>query len=256
MGDLYGRRFQCENCGGRHSLAKYEDGNYCWKCGTVSSSKSIAPSQPNTRILNSEEVFVTMPLSGEQIEYLAKFHFTEDRYTKWELEQTNLFSTSSYLFIPVRIDGEITFAQLKDHTKKGRTQCYGKKPAIFYDNKYLWVKTLQSDRKQTIVIVEDPISAMNVADAGYNTISLFGNRATPNMVRLLISQAKRIENVVTWFDNDTGGITGCTDIIERLRVFYKIDPVFTTKDPKYYNKHEIQDIISNKKSVLRTMGYE
>lgn len=97
----------------------------------------------------------------------------------------------------------------------------------------------------TAVIVEDPISAMKVALAGYAGVALCGSHLTTDdayKLKMLFSR------FVVWLDNDNETVLREADIAQkRLALFSSHDArrVNTLRDPKYFVLAHIKSIIED-----------
>ena len=74
MYDLYSKRFPCLDCGGSKSLAKYDDGEYCFKCRKDTRKHPIGIKtkrvEYTTRVENQS--FDLFDLPNNYIQYLSK----------------------------------------------------------------------------------------------------------------------------------------------------------------------------------------
>lgn len=101
----------------------------------------------------------------------------------------------------------------------------------------LWYDTRQSS--DSIVIVEDILSAIKISKAGYVSCAVLGTSIPWELGRLCDNR-----RVVGWFDPDKAGREGYVKLRKALGPF-GISPVKVTseRDPKLHQKHEIQSIL-------------
>lgn len=85
------------------------------------------------------------------------------------------------------------------------------------------------------VVVEDVLSAIRVAEAGYGSLAVLGTSVGPTQAMLLADHP-----VVGWFDGDKAGRDGFVKLRKALGP-YGIEPkrVQSERDPKDYNRDEI-----------------
>lgn len=97
----------------------------------------------------------------------------------------------------------------------------------------------------TLVIVEDVFSCMKLYQSGYSSIALLGTHmkdSTYNRVLKLINYQK-LTNIILWLDNDTAGIKGTNNLLDRLGGVINTRFHQTEKDPKWYSRNDINKII-------------
>lgn len=241
MYDLYSKRFPCSNCGGKKSLAKYDDGEYCFKCGkdTRHNWKGIKNNRLEYTTQVEKEAFNLYALPSNYVQYLSLIGL--DNNLNYEMYYSMYYGER--LVIPIfNEEKKVLFLQFKDiyHSDElgkftPKVISKGNKPFIFFTQ--LGFKESLDKFKKPLVIVEDPFSAMVVSQVN-PTFCLFGNHLNKNLLKQLI----KIDNdVILWLDNDEGGREGTADLYEELRPYLNLRVMFTEKDPKYYTETQIRE---------------
>ena len=94
--------------------------------------------------------------------------------------------------------------------------------------------------KTSIVLVEDIVSAIRVASAGYNVMALFGTSLHEQGKHLIVGDDE-ITGVMVWLDADATG--KATKIYKDLSLYKDTQVIYTEQDPKEYTGIEIRDIL-------------
>lgn len=170
--------------------------------------------------------------------YLYERGMTEALIYKYGIVQSD---SGSLLFLP-KIDGAVAYYVEKNVTT-GYTTASGTKPLCILG------------KGSAIVLVEDYLSSIAIAEAGFASMCLFGTILSNQFAKHLLSCYTDIH---TWLDPDEPGQQGAEGIKKRLddvahymcmrqplRVLsYRVKNIESDKDPKYYTKSEIKEIIN------------
>ena len=111
---------------------------------------------------------------------------------------------------------------------------------------YVWgdchkhAEILGDEKSNTIVLVEDLISAHKVAEAGYVAIPLFGTKVHNPVLYYLLNS---IKPVVLWLDKDQEGNVKKTAIRLQSIINRPVSLVVTDKDPKSLGFNSIKESI-------------
>ncbi len=163
--------------------------------------------------------------------WLRTYNITDEEIRRYNLG----FSPSlNRLILPVYLDGELVYWQ-------------GRKldASDMHSPKYLNIRAKRSgvyfcvfDKSESTVLVEDILSAIAVARAGFNAIALLGSYVGDD-----IYPAIKTEKAYVWLDPDKR--SDCVKFAAKLRAHGVVcSPiVLPTKDPKEYTPQEIQSII-------------
>lgn len=101
-------------------------------------------------------------------------------------------------------------------------------------SKYLTIKQNDDLRPEwnvgnfnTVVLVEDIVSAYKIHAAGYNSMCMMGCKVSDR----LIPHITKYSDVVVWFDEDDAGFTGSLQAVRQLSPLCKVRRI-TNKQPK------------------------
>ena len=91
----------------------------------------------------------------------------------------------------------------------------------------------------TLVLVEDIVSAYKIHAAGYNSMCMLGCKVSDK----LIPYISKYSDVVVWFDEDDAGFTGSLQAVRQLHALCKVRRV-SNKQPKETPFRVIKEIIN------------
>jgi ribosomal protein S27AE len=244
MVDLYKKRFKCNKCGGRASLAKYDDGMYCFRCGydTRRENKQNKVARVYKSVIEEYE-FEVYDLPVEYNTYLASFGIYPDNLYYNNLKYTNMYGGRLLITVP-GIDNQPVLCLFKDIYYNNSSTLpkvinRGHRPCVFFTRtgfKYRFIST-----KSNLVIVEDPFSAIRLSQV-CTTLCLFGTALSAENFRNLI---KFDFNAIIWLDDDSAGHSGAEKLTKRLSPYVNVKTIFTEKDPKFYSDCEIREFYYN-----------
>ncbi len=106
------------------------------------------------------------------------------------------------------------------------------------------IKCYRKDKlnSDVCVIVEDMISAIVVSRVT-DSIAFLGTAVNTEKVNKLLNFYHK--NFVVWMDGDEPGLKASDKLVRKLSLIANIKKVVVTdKDPKYYSKKEIEELIS------------
>lgn len=242
----------CPHCDGGHKsacYAEYVDGWKCFSCGVSKSYNShrmavmgrTRPTiKPGLTIPKSSLKVSEWPVSV--LKWLYGYYVFDDVIKKHSISYVE---DSNSLLYKVVEDNEVVFAQSRRFPKFIRG--IGAKHLYKTDNGY-----------NTVVIVEDYISAIRLAENNVDAICLFGTSINDNDIKPILD---KWDNVIIWLDGDEAGIKGRKTIekklkrqIKELKVKYPlrypqtwaIFSVSSEKDPKEYSDNEIKEKLNAK----------
>lgn len=95
----------------------------------------------------------------------------------------------------------------------------------------------------SLVLVEDPLSALKIAKAGYNCWAILGignDKLLP-----FITERPEITKIVLWLDGDKAGRDGAKKLYSRLSSFIDCNIIIALNDPKDFDSHCIKTMIEN-----------
>jgi hypothetical protein len=140
---------------------------------------------------------------------------------------------SKRLLIPVRnAAGKTTGILGRSATEKPKYLMLQGSPGLHYEN-----SGVSGD---TLVVVEDILSAIHVANAGYNCIALIGKSISHEQAVIFADY----RFVVSFTDPDAGG-DDARKVLRKRAALYdcKLLRAYSEVDPKYLTKQEIQDAV-------------
>jgi 5S rRNA maturation endonuclease (ribonuclease M5) len=179
------------------------------------------------------------------LKWLYSYYVFDDVIKKHKI---SYIEDSNSILYHVVVGNEVVFAQTRGFPNK-HIRGIGAKQLYKVDNGH-----------NTVVIVEDYISAIRLAENNVDAICLFGTSIKDEDIKPILS---RWDNVIMWLDGDEAGIKGRKTIekklkrqIKELKVKYPlrypqtwaIFSVSSEKDPKEYSDNEIQERL-NAKSI-------
>jgi DNA primase len=231
----------CGQGGNTPCFAVYTDGYKCFSCGkckindyslTKASQQTIDKSLPNLPKVNKNPSSFT--IDGQK--WLLQYFITTDiakHYNIWETER------NSFIFPVLDGDNVIFYVERYYNEKK-----------IFNRGQKQEMLIRCSQTANTVVIVEDFISAVRVHNAGFNVLCLFGTKIKYGRLKQMISDFNKI---ILWLDGDEAGqkstgvlysmiqsINKKRRVLESPKCVYSIQ---TDLDPKKYTKEEIMNEI-------------
>ena len=98
---------------------------------------------------------------------------------------------------------------------------------------------LSSQMSDSLVLVEDPISAIRVAEF-MPCMCLFGTNLEDSAAKL----CRKYKNVIIFLDNDTAGIDGIMKIAGKLCLTNNIKLLTSYSDPKDHDKWELKELLN------------
>lgn len=97
----------------------------------------------------------------------------------------------------------------------------------------------------TVIVVEDILSGIRIAEAGHNVIALLGTTMTN---KVLVDIINKYTHIIIWLDGDKAGVKAAIDIHRRCNNYIKSSVIQTNQDPKTYTDAKI-----NKEIAMRLM---
>lgn len=114
----------------------------------------------------------------------------------------------------------------------------------YKDGKDGFVFTKRVGTSKVLVIVEDILSTIRVAGAGYNAVALLGTSLDQNIINLILAEG--YTDFILWLDNDNPDVKlQQARIKQTLELFGKCNLVKTDNDPKSYTNKEIESILGD-----------
>lgn len=215
----------CPRCGSKDNLGEYEDNFYCFGCGYYKAKNTIEDIK--RRLNKIEEVkeesngklTVTDELPIEAKRWLLSFGITGSDVSEYSLG----WSENKKLLVLVNTDDYYQGRCFGDQGRKYLSK--GKKPLLSFGN------------GGTIVCVEDVLSAIKVAKAGYTGVPLLGSHVSLELQEWLIQQHKP---VVLWLDYDKAkeSVLACRNMKGKG---VNCSVQLTKLDPKEYSIGEINE---------------
>lgn len=93
----------------------------------------------------------------------------------------------------------------------------------------------------TVILVEDLLSALKIATAGFRSLCLMGTNLLPKIWEHLLHE----EDIVVWLDPDDAGRNAAAKVRDSLALVGKdCRDVCTVKDPKYHSKAGIASVLA------------
>ncbi len=103
------------------------------------------------------------------------------------------------------------------------------------------------DGHDTVVIVEDILSAISVSRAGFGSIAAMGTAFDQSF----LSKLSHCKDVVAWLDPDAGGDKGFRSLRKASGLWdMQLHRVRSTKDPKYHTSAQIRQYVRGVKGEI------
>lgn len=211
-----------------NNLAVYSDGHsWCFSCGysekngLVNLKNRLSQSKESDKPKISLPSDLTKELPYNVLQWLGQYDVDQE-----------LFSWSPSLqrmIYQVYVENELVFWQ-----GRGFNANQSKYYSVGNPNKLLYFK---GEKKDTIVVVEDIISALVVSKVEC-AMPLWGSHIGPDRVRML---SERFKHLRIWLDKDKAEYSLKTRLNASL-YFDSVQSIITDKDPKYYTMNEIKRI--------------
>ena len=224
---------------------------WCHRCHTGRFVKSGVPSA-STCLREAKRWLQPQPQCAK--EYVAKEINLPDDFQK-EIPATGLAWLATYgvtpeeiarfnfgyspglnrLIMPVYLNGTLVFWQGRDLSGDASRNKY---LSVKQSRGSLWFEVNQGN--PTTVVVEDILSALAVARAGYNSVAILGSYVHSEMVGKLATTGTR---VVVWLDSNKRKESCAYSKRLRSLGIQSVPVVLPDKDPKEYNPDEVKDIV-------------
>ena len=242
----------CPFCDGGHKtgcFVTYENGYKCHSCGVSKSYDKHRLAMMGRKSVTIKKGLV-IPKSTRNVAYfppsILKWlysYFVFDNVIK-KHRISYIEETNSILYRVVE-DNEVVFAQTRGFPNK-HIRGIGAKQLYKTDNGH-----------NTVVIVEDYISAIRLAENNVDAICLFGTSINDCEIKPILD---KWDNVITWLDGDEAGIKGRKTIekklnkqINELKLRFPLQypqnwSIFSIRsefDPKEYSDKEIGEYLWN-----------
>lgn len=243
MGDLKQARLSCKWCPSSDAMAEYTDGFKCFSCGGHSGTYKPKTDLEKRELPGIQEDQAFYELPPEARAFLYKFHFTDEMidwydirwatdFMIWSTKKQQYVNTGDRIvFTGERLaDGVFYEARTLDPGNKLKWVSIGGKSDLYYSH------TIHTEG-ETVVIVEDVISAMRVGEL-IPAVALRGTNLTASNLVQLQSHYKKF---IVWLDSDAPGQKAARKIFNKLQWFTdKVQVVLSEKDPKCYSDDKIR----------------
>jgi len=222
----------CHNCGGKRFIP-YKRLTPTQTLARIR-QRGEAPERKVKRVSLPRDFSLDIPSAG--LVWLAKYKVTDSERLRYRFGYSEV---RDRLIMPVFKDGELVYWQ-------GRNlgEATAKKPKyhnVRSDRKATWFKTYHDYPDKPVVLVEDILSALAIARAGYNGVSLLGCHVPDELMADL--QDKPYPRVIVWLDPDKRKES--LSAARRCAVYgLRATSILTaTRDPKEYEIQDIQKFI-------------
>ena len=252
----------CPKCGSRSGYAQYSNGLYCHKCHSGNSTSYsgiyIKNLIPPSLIIEDRILFSIEEFPVTALQWLYKYYVFDSTIKKYRI---GYIPEQNRLYIPqYSTDGRIVY--YSNRSMDVNTKCKYKTPKGIRQP----LNILKGGDSNTLVIVEDMVSAMRIAETGYDVLSLQGTNLPRDYIEIL---HKHYYNYVLWLDGDEPGrraeltikknlIITQDNNIRRNKWLVHIDipeiiimSICTEGDPKSYTNGEIKKRIENVKQPCK-----
>jgi hypothetical protein len=222
----------CKNCGSSDAVEPYDNGDYCFSCHTKSSNqKRLTLENDQATQKNPKEIKLTNIIPDKFLSWLYSRGLTKETVDHFQLQYDELSGSIAY---PVKPGSKLVGYQLRDLNKNIKIVKYVSPVEPFY---FLALR----NNLPTVVIVEDPISAMRLwQDGQVNAIALLGtNLKTENKLQIVAEYTK----IIVWMDGDIAGYGAARMIEINCSPWSETKILFTQKDPKDHSVDELRFVL-------------
>lgn len=239
----------CPRCGSRDNLANYRDGSkWCWGChyheratqapGTFLSraSRDVSSEVPEYPQLPDD---CGTQFSEDAVRWLAKFHLSIPDAIRHGVVYSPSREQIIYQMGSVwQARNFGSWAKSKNFTSGEPNGClhiYGRTNGSGDDS------AVQLS-PQTLVIVEDPVSAMRIAPLRPSMPLLGSHLATSRLIALQSLYGSSAGGMIFWLDSDK--LKEAREMAERARLIdVKTRVIYTDLDPKCYTHEQLKEIL-------------
>lgn len=230
----------CPRCGSSDAFAEYDDGHYfCFSCRKYVPAKTTSLKQVENAFKDPPKQKFDFPhdytqeLPKEPYAWLKSYALTNE-----EIKQNGLGWSESKQMLIYPYYGEkdelLCWQGRFFPQRKPKTITYG-----YPDSHLLCCHNDNSEFQGSVVVVEDPVSAIKVARVCTSTVLLGSNLSMHKALRL----SRGFSKVFLWLDNDK--------VKEMIKFKQKYASLFDTvsmvvseQDPKCYNEHQIKESLN------------
>lgn len=265
----FSRHGPCEKCGSRDNVAWYSNGTgFCFGCGAFYTNyeeasrsraevlRHLASDRSDRRsedgqgaevdverrngALRSPPDDITTLYSPEIVKWLGHYQLTPGDVLRhnvtWSPSRQQLYFQ---FFGESRRDPILwqarNFKQGTEHKNRFYTEGQPNEVVAMY-------YPLEQKNASTAVVVEDCVSAIKIANAGYSGVPCFGSGMSDTKLRRL---AQMFKFIVFWLDHDK--FKEATTLSRKIGLMgIKTCMVYTEEDPKCFMTNVIRDTIDGK----------
>lgn len=237
-------RDECPNCGSSTAFQDFGEESYCHKC-SFRKRKNKTFHIPSKGIVTGEAYDSTawttdFSLKAETL--LFKNRITKDLIEKYQIKYCpNFYFKGGHygerIIFPYYVNGVLEFFEAKSLGHEVKYISYPNKKQMF-------VPKFSDKEFKGLVIVEDIQSCIRVNET-MPCVSLRGTSLSESNLNLLflLHKTHKFDTIKLWLDGDEAGISAMRKIQKRLSLFFNIELIQTTKDPKTYSDNEIKQWI-------------
>jgi 5S rRNA maturation endonuclease (ribonuclease M5) len=248
---LIERGLPCKWCRSSDAFTEYEESYYCFSCeGFEKKKTAFVEGLVNKTESADEEVKLPKDTLNpfdvtEALCYLYQLGFVREWASKYDIRygknvllyskrKEKWYPTGPRLIFPYYEDYQLKFWEgksLEDHPLKsigegGKQQMY----------------KIISEHSDTVILCEDILSTIKVAEStGYSCYALRGTSF--NLARFAEIKKDSHKTIIIWLDGDEAGQKASRKIYEKLKWCKDTHRILTKKDPKWYTKQEIREIV-------------
>jgi hypothetical protein len=220
----------CPSCGSKDNLAEYDDHLFCFGCKYWKSKNTIEGVRRRLLTIDEEcpndlNLDLVLDIPKEAMQWLLQYEITSKDCETYHITWCPSRKALVLIYLP-------HYYQARNFNEGPKYLSKGNKPLLFYGN------------SDTIVIVEDVLSAIKVSKANnnYTGCPLLGSSMPLKLTETIL---ERFKKVWIWLDRDKA-----IDAVKMARNLKQkgidADVIITDKDPKEYSTHDIDLIIKDK----------
>lgn len=210
--------WHCFNCGESGYYRPREVFSKLLESGGVASIKKPESVDPVIAYYMRDFHYEMFPI--DQQLWLASYGFMQD-----DVEAIGIRTGPFGVYLPVCNNVKLVGYQVRNFTTGGPKYTTHTTRPVHY-------RTMPSD---TLVIVEDLLSAYKVQLAGYSVCALMGTK-----LHVPVSELPHAKKLVIWLDEDSAGSSGAMHLHRDVAVLYEDSKLISFRQPKELSTEELQ----------------
>lgn len=233
----------CEACGSSDANAVYSDGStYCFSCCTYKGpTKSPwdgkkVEEHPQKRILHIPED-ISFEFPSHIVDWLGQYNLSVEDLIKHRIYYSKQRNQVVFVLPHISMHGEIGMIQVRNFNPN--TSKY----TNLGDREDVMPIYKAKDVPDTLIVVEDIISAICVSKAGFDGLPVLGS--TMSLRKVALVKKLGYERIRVWLDSDKASSN--ISLASKLAMICDdVHSIVTDLDPKCYNADAISAFVARR----------